>query len=136
MLLKRLMNCVLLNKTFKLNKCQTRSGYYQPFRSGDKKYEDLREEKWENMSEWDKIVGGWHTLKHEFRLWGREIRNQYSLDSTVDSYANGEIVKLWDFDQRNNDIISSYNNNDFSTNDMTRWRTACDSDHNEGQPLI
>src|ERR1700761_1298784 len=96
---KRLLNRILINKIIKPNKCQTRSGYYQPFRSGDKKYEDIRNEKWEQISEWDKIVGGFHVLKHEFRLWAQECRNQYSMDSTWNTYEDMEIVKYWDFDQ-------------------------------------
>lgn len=139
MLSKRLLNYVLKGKTFNANVCQTRGvdglQVYQPFRSGGAKYEEIREKKWEELSEWDKLVGGWTSLKHEFRLWKQEVRDQYFLDATPNIFANKEIVKLWDFDQRNNDVISSVNNMDASreTNDMKKWRTSCDSVYGEGQ---
>ena len=136
MLSKRLLNYLLKGKSFNVNVCQTRgvSGLqiYQPFRSGGAKYEEIREKKWQEMSEWDKFVGGLHTLRQEFRMWGQEVRDQYGMDATYNHFENKEIVKLWDFDQTNNNVISSVNNDSFETNDMKRWRTSCDSIYGEG----
>ena len=134
---KRFVNYLLKGKTINVNVSQSRGvdglQIYQPFRSGAAKYEDIREKKWQEMSEWDKFIGGWHALKHEFKLWEQECRNTYCSDSTVNSFDNKEIVKLWDFDQRNNNIVSSVNNDQMDTNDMNRWRTSCDSAYGEGE---
>ncbi|CAG2112915.1 unnamed protein product [Medioppia subpectinata] len=111
------------------------AGWYQPFRSGAKKYEDIREAKWEAIPEWEKLTGGYHALKDEVKMWAEEVRDRYGLESLYDHYDDGEVVKLWDFNQRHNGVITSYHNRDnrgVETNDMKKWIIACDSDYNEG----
>jgi hypothetical protein len=135
MLLNRLKTSILLNKLKKLTKISVRregAGYYQPFRSGDKKYEDLREDKWNQLTEWDKISGGFSVVKREMKLYFEELREKYSLDASFNNFEDQEIVKLWDFNQKNNTIVSSLYNKRNQLNDMNKWVTACDSDYNEG----
>ncbi|XP_054154382.1 complex I intermediate-associated protein 30, mitochondrial-like [Oppia nitens] len=113
----------------------TGAGLYQPYLSGHKKYEEKRDKNWEQLSEWDKLKMSVKTIKQETSLWVQEMRDTYGLDNTTDFYEDQEIIKYWDFNQRNNDRISSYCNTfnrGVIMNDMKRWRTACDSDHNEG----
>jgi len=134
MLLNRLNSRLLLNKlSKKLSRTPIRTSFYQPFKSGDKKYDEAREQEWEQLTEWDKINGGIRIIKDEIKLWIEEMKEKYSLDNSLPRFEDKEIVRLWDFNQNNNDIISSYYNNRRELNDMNRWRTACDSDWNEGQ---
>jgi hypothetical protein len=135
MLLNRLKTTILLNQLNKLTKIPVRrenAGYYQPFKSGHKKYEEIREEKWNQLTEWDKISGGFHVVKQEIKLYFEELKEKYSLDASFNRFEDQEIVKLWDFNQKNNKIVSSLYNKRNKLNDLNKWVTACDSDYNEG----
>lgn len=88
--------------------------------------------------EWDRVKDAFKTMIDEFRWLFNILKNNnlgaFRSDNKIIRFEDEEIVKVWDFDQRNNGRISSlyldYKKN--KLNDMDNFQVSCDSDFDIG----
>lgn len=103
---------------------------------------ELDEKKYNKISERERLKLKVQQIKSDFK-WAFERFKDYTIrafnsDNTFIHFDDNQIIKIWDFDQRNNNKLSSYYV-DYKLdkmNDMNNWTCTCDSDYDLGKLKI
>ena len=112
---------------------------YEQTRSGSMAFErkkiEMRRERGTEMERFKKSIKNFkEETKWHFRQFKEEVLQAFTSDNKRFSFQDLEEVKMWDFNQANNDKLSSYRlayKRD-KLNDMNNWYVTCDSDFDIG----
>lgn len=101
--------------------------------------QEFDEKKYNKISERDRMKLRVEQFKSDFK-WALERFKNYTIrafnsDNTFVHFDDNQLIKIWDFDQRNNDKLSSYyvEYKLDKMNDMNNWTCTCDSDYDLGK---
>lgn len=111
--------------------------FYEQTRTGSLEYEQKKFKKL-YPTEKDRIIDSVKSTNDELRwAWKRfktDVIGMFRSDTKNFVFDDQEIVKVWDFDQRNNGKVSSlyldYKRD--KLNDMNNFQVSCDSDYELG----
>ncbi|UXI19541.1 mitochondrial inner membrane protease subunit [Sarcoptes scabiei] len=125
---------IILRKISDINLIARRC-IYEQYKSGSFDYEKKKNQ---NISLKDRIdlttKAFRQNLKWSWERMKKSTGSLYRSDCEFHSFDDNQLIKVWDFNQKNNDKISSlvlkYKEN--KTDDFKNWTATCDSDYDVG----
>lgn len=129
---------IILRKISDINLIARRC-IYEQYKSGSFDYEKKKNQ---NISLKDRIdlttKAFRQNLKWSWERMKKSTGSLYRSDCEFHSFDDNQLIKVWDFNQKNNDKISSlvlkYKEN--KTDDFKNWTATCDSDYDVGEIKI
>lgn len=127
--------------SFSKNVSNTNKRYfYEQTKSGSVAFEERKEKILKgNKTEAELMVEHAKDMKHDIKWFWNIVKDRtvgvFRSDNKRVCFEDQELVKFWDFNQHNNNVLSSYDL-DYKKdkfNDMNNWQVTCDADFDVGE---
>ena len=124
------------NRTSTMLMIQSTRSLYEQTRSGSVDFENKKRAQMnetQRLKETTKMMK--KDLKWAWQIFKDATFNAFRADVGTVAFDDNQLIKIWDFNQRNNEKLSSYSLEFKSDklNDMNNWLVTCDADYDVGK---